>query len=485
MRMFVASFATETNTFAPLPVDRAAFERAFYARPGEHPETPMLCSAPMVAARARARRDGFTLVEGTATWAEPAGLVSRSAYEGIRDEILDQLRAAMPVDIALFGLHGAMVADGTDDCEGDLLARAREIVGPKAIIGAEYDMHCHMTEKRVAAANVSILFKEFPHTDFLARADELVDLCMRAAKGEVRPVSGLFDCRMVNGGFMTSQPKGRAFVDRLQAMEGKDGVLSISLGHGFYPADVWDVGNKVLVVTDGDQAKADRLAEEIGREMIAFGRQGSPRHYTPAEAIEVTRAETRAPVVFADRWDNPGGGVPGDGTIMIEEILKHPDLPAAVGALWDPIAVEFCFGAGVGGHLWLRIGGKATPISGRHVDAHVVVKGLSDDLIIPFEQSLVSLGRAAAVSIGSLDVVLATGRSQTFSPVAFSALGVDLSTKRIVVVKSSNHFYAAFAKVAPVIHYLDCGGPFPPDPRKIPYTKVRRPLAPMDPNPWL
>ena len=124
MRMFVAALGTETNTFAPLPVDRDAFERAFYAPPGTHPSTPTLTTAPVVAARARAARDGFTLIEGTAAWAEPAGLVARGAYESLRDEILDQLRAAMPVDIALFGMHGAMVADGYEDCEGDMLARA-------------------------------------------------------------------------------------------------------------------------------------------------------------------------------------------------------------------------------------------------------------------------------------------------------------------------------------------------------------------------
>ena len=105
--------------------------------------------------------------------------------------------------------------------------------------------------------------------------------------------------------------------------------------------------------------------------------------------------------------------------------------------------------------------------------------------MIPFEQSWVSLGPAAAISIGNVDIVLATGRSQTFSPPAFTNLGIDLSTKKVVVVKSSNHFYAAFSKIAAKIHYLDTGGPFPSDPRMIPYTKLRRPIYPLDPHPWL
>ena len=134
MRVFVACLATETNTFAPLPTDRRAFEAAFYYLPGTHPETPTLCSAPVVVARAL-KASGHQVIEGTATWAEPAGMVGRDAYEGLRDEILAQLRAAMPVDIVLFGLHGCMVADGYEDCEGDLLAHARSIA-PAAVIGA-------------------------------------------------------------------------------------------------------------------------------------------------------------------------------------------------------------------------------------------------------------------------------------------------------------------------------------------------------------
>ena len=112
MRIFTAVLATETNTFSPICVDRRAFEASLYAPPGEHPETPTLCSAPITVGRRLAAEKGFELIEGTATWADPAGLVNRLTYEGLRDEILDQLRAALPVDAVVLGLHGALVADG-------------------------------------------------------------------------------------------------------------------------------------------------------------------------------------------------------------------------------------------------------------------------------------------------------------------------------------------------------------------------------------
>jgi microcystin degradation protein MlrC len=130
MRIFCASIATETNTFSPLRTDISDFRESFYAGPGDHPETPTLCSAVFTVARARARAEGWELVEGTATWAEPGGIVNRDTYEYLRDEVLAQLKAAMPVDGVVLGLHGAMVAQDYLDCEGDLLQSVRDIVGP-------------------------------------------------------------------------------------------------------------------------------------------------------------------------------------------------------------------------------------------------------------------------------------------------------------------------------------------------------------------
>jgi microcystin degradation protein MlrC len=482
MRIFAASLGTETNTFAPIPTDRRAFDDTYYP-PGTHPATPTLCSAPVVAARQAARQGGHTLIEGSTAWAEPAGLVGRAAYEELRDEILGQLRAAMPVQVILFGLHGCMVAHGYDDCEGDLLARARAIA-PDAVIGAELDLHAHLSAQMVDNTNVIVSFKEFPHTDFLPRAEELTALCLRAAAGEIAPVASVFDCRMI-GGFMTSREPGRSFVDRMQRMEGHDGILSISVIHGFQAADVYDVGSKVLVYSDGDATRGALLAERLGRELIGWGGAGVPVHLKTAEAVAEAMRMPGGPVVLADRWDNPGGGVAGDSTFLIEELLKFPEVPAAVGALWDPIAARFCIAAGPGAELPLRFGGKAAATSGRPIDAVVRVRATTDDLLIPFEQSQVSLGPAAAISIGALDVVLASGRAQTFNPAVFTRLGIDLAAKKIVVVKSSNHFHAAFAPIAAGIIYVDCGGPYPPDPARIPYTKIRRPIAPLDPNPWI
>ena len=169
---------------------------------------------------------------------------------------------------------------------------------------------------------------------------------------------------------------------------------------------------------------------------------------------------------------------------MIRELMKHPDVPSAVGALWDPVAVSLCQAAEPGAVLRLRFGGKTAGTNDLPLEETVTVKAVTDDLVIPFQDSIVSLGAAAAITIGNMDVVLASGRAQTFSPPVFTNLGIDLSKKKIVVVKSANHFYAAFAPIAREVLYVDCDGPYPRDPRKIAYTKIRRPIIPLDSNPW-
>jgi microcystin degradation protein MlrC len=482
MRVFTASLATETNTFSPIPTDLAAFKESFYAPPGTHPATPTLCSAPMVVARRRAGAEGLTLIEGTAAWAEPAGIVARATYEGLRDEILGQLRAALPVDIVILGLHGAMVAHGYDDCEGDLLERVRALAGPRAVIAAELDPHSHLSAKRLRNSDILVAFKEVPHVDFADRAEEVVDLALRAARGEIRPHMAVWDCRMLDM-LPTSKQPMRGFVDRIKALEGRDGVLSISVIHGFSAADVADVGAKMLVITDARPEQGAALAEKLGRELFAM--RGAAGHAMLGidAAIDAALAVGRGPVVLADVWDNPGGGTAGDATTVLRRFLARGLDNVAFGTIWDPMAVKLCAAAGEGAVLPLRIGGKAAPHSGAPLDAIATITRVVPKATQHFRDSIVPLGDAAAIRIEGIDVILNSNRAQAFEPDLFSNLGIDPLARRMLVVKSANHFFGAFSKIASKVIYVDAGGPYPGDPRKVQYKKIRRPIWPLDADP--
>ena len=323
MRVFTASLATETNTFSPIPTDLDSFLSAFYARPGEHPETPTICSAVFPVLRRQQAEEGFTLIEGTAAWAEPGGYVRQDVYEGLRDEILGQLKAALPVDCVILGLHGAMVARETEDCEGELLACVRELVGPNVVVAAELDPHSHLTAKRVQAANLLVAFQEFPHIDFEARAEQVVKLALAATRGQIQPVISTYDCRMIDV-FPTTQEPMRSFVDGMKALEGQGGILSVSLIHGFMAGDVPEMGTQLLVITDNAPVKGVQLAQELGEKIFALRGTTKMRTYTLEEALaQLAQAAAGAgPIVLADMWDNPGGGNSGDNTLILHALIK-------------------------------------------------------------------------------------------------------------------------------------------------------------------
>ncbi|WP_428698117.1 M81 family metallopeptidase [Stappia sp.] len=485
-RVFVGSLATETNTFSPLRTDLQDFKDSFYAPPGAHPPTPTLCSAVFPVARERARQYGWEVIEGTATWAEPGGIVNGRTWEFLRDQLLDEVRAAMPLDIVLLGLHGAMVAENCLDCEGEIIEAVRRIVGPHAVIGVTFDPHSHLSAKRTGNADIVVVFKEFPHTDFVIAAESLVDLVHRASTGEVRPRISVFDCRMIEV-LPTSREPMRGFVDRMKALEGRGGILSVSTIHGFMAADVPDLGSRIVVVTDDDAPAGDRLAERLGMELYSFRGRTRPEFLTPAAALDVAAGLTAngggAPVVIADVWDNPGGGVPGDSTIVLREMMARGVADAALASIWDPIAVRTCISAGEGAQLPLRFGGKMSAAAGEPIDAKVSVEKVVRDAVQSFGTSVVPLGDSVTIRVAGIKVVLNTVRSQIFSPDAFSNMGIDPLSKKILVVKSTNHFHDAFSRIASDILYAAVDGPYPSDPAKNDYRNLTRAIWPRVEDP--
>lgn len=482
-RVFVASIANETNTFSPLRADLGDFKESFYAPPGEHPETPTLCSAVFPVCRRRAREEEWELIEGTASWAEPGGIVNQATWEFLRDQLLAELRAALPVDMVILGLHGAMVAGECLDCEGDLLARVRQVAGDGVIIGATLDPHSHLTPERVANADLLVAFKEFPHTDFVVCAENLVALAVRAMHHEIQPRMSVFDCRMIEI-LPTSREPMRSFVDRLRGMEGSGSLLSVSVIHGFMAGDVPEMGTKILVVTDDDMAGGDALAQRLGREIFGFRGTTRPEFLTPETAVERALAATKGPVVLADVWDNPGGGVAGDSTILLRRLLDRGARSVALATIWDPIAVRICMAAGEGTTFPLRFGGKMSDGAGAPIDAEITVMRIVRDAVQSFGDSVVPLGDAVTIRFEGIEIVLGSVRSQVFDPDVFSNMGIDSTDKDILVVKSTNHFHAAFSKIAAEVLYVSVEGIYPNNPAASGYRNLRRPIWPIVENPF-
>ena len=373
MRVFIACLGTETNTFSSLPTGEQTYRdtAVFDGDATRHSPNPF--SLPLHIWRERAEAEGHEVVEGLCAFAQPAGRTIRRVYEGYRDRILEQAQTALPLDLVLVNMHGAMVAEGYDDCEGDLLAGLRAVVGPDTVIGGELDLHCHITPLMLGAATALVTYKEYPHIDIGERAEDLFRLCHDAAHGRTRPVMAAHDCRMISMWRTTDEPM-RTFVNRMKAREGSDGILAVSFGHGFPWGDVAEVGAKTLVVADGDEGKAAALAADLGARLWAMREETRPTAIGIDEAIDRALAVDGGPVVLADVSDNAGGGAPSDSTFILERLIARGVGDVASGLYWDPVAVRFCMEAGEGATLRLRIGGKCGPDSGDPVDLAVTVE---------------------------------------------------------------------------------------------------------------
>ena len=290
----------------------------------------------------------------------------------------------------------------------------------------------------------------------------------------------MFDCRQI-GAYHTTREPMRSLVDRIQAMEGTDGVLSISIGHGFSYGDVADIGTRVLAIADGDAAKAARVAADVGREVIAMRGKGTAEYLSIADSFDRARVAKPGTVVLADGPDNPGGGAPSDSTFVTRALLEAGMTDACVGPVWDPIAVALCRDAGEGAVLDLRVGGKTGPMSGDPLDLRVTVLRVSETAAQTFGGMRDPLGCAVGLRTEEgLELLINDRRTQAFGPDLFTSGGIDPAAKRYVVVKSNQHFHAGFAPLAVEILYLDGPGALPHDVTRLTFAKRPKPLWPFE-----
>lgn len=481
MKIFTSALVTETNTFSAFPTTLGSFEELGIVR-GPVPDDALSDVGPIVKQwRRLAGQYGDTVQEGIYAIAQPAGTVEAAAYRQLRGEILAALEQAMPVDMVLLFLHGAMVAEGVDDCEGELIAAVRALAGPACVIGVELDPHCHMSHAMASQADALILMREYPHIDYEERAIELFELCRAAATGKTRPVMAVADCAMVGFYPTTAQPM-RGLVDLLAEVERRPGILSASYVHGFPWGDVADAGTKVVVVADRDRALAARTARELAQALYRVRHELLPRLESAAQVLDPAPTGP-FPVILADAGDNPGGGAPCDHTGLLAELLRRPALRCAFGMLWDPAAVAACHRAGSGAVIELAIGGKASPASGAPLQLQLTVCGLTEQHSQQIGALSDPLGRAAWVRCGAVDIVLVSRRQQVLSPTAFTGLGVPLHEASVIAVKSSHHYYAEFSRLSTNCHVIETGAALSMDFARLPYRKRGKAYYPAVSNP--
>jgi microcystin degradation protein MlrC len=478
MRIHVGGVQHESSSFSPIPTSFRSFDRWDWS-----PDTPYdhdgfgYGEACRLAAAAN-----MDVTAGPFFSAEPSAPATAAAWREISEQLLAGLRAAIPVDIVLLCLHGAQMADGFDDCEGQLIAAVREIVGPKVAIGVLLDLHANVTSAMCDAADLTVSCREYPHIDYSSRVSEMLPVLRGIAQGAIHPVTR---ARRIpaSGVFPTPDEPMRSFVQRFREAQARPGVLMVSANHGFEGSDTPFTGASVVVTTDGDEDLADATAAEVAGDFLSVIVGHTWTGLGVREAVDEA-LQLRGPVVIADRSDNAGAGAASDSTYILAELIERQITGAALGMIWDPMSVRFCHDAGVGARVALRIGGKAGRLSGAPIDVDAeVISVRADAMQALFGQGppRESLGKSAAVRIDGIDVVLNSRRQQVFSTHCFTEHDIDLAAHHIVVVKSMQHFIGGFAALA--THIVRCDGPGSAtlDVSKIPYRRIKRPMLGLDP----
>lgn len=486
MKVFIAALSHETSTFSPIPTNRQSFVELEYHRPqggvpDEHCKTLNGYRAFLECAQVA----GHEVFAATHAWAQPSGPCVRADYEALRDEILADLENEGPFDMVFFFLHGAQMAEGYDDCEGDLISRARAITGPDVFIGTELDLHANISE-RMYRNSVLMACNHYPHIDFDDTAKELFSLGERAVNAEVNPVT-YFRSLPITGMFYTTLPLMSEANALAREYEQREDILSVSLTHSFMKADIPDMGAGVLVITDGVCADIEAVLDRLSAKFLAAREETRALRMTVEDVLDrveqVCHDDNRCPITIADACDNAGGGAGSDSTFLLEAILARGLEGYALALMWDPVAAEFAAKVGVDATIQLRLGGKTGPEAGTPLDVTAKVLAVES---APVQYGIgyhAPLGLTVALLVAGNVVIVNSIRTQVFSTSCFTDLGVDITASKALIVKSSQHFYDQFAPISREVLYCDTPGALSLlafDPAR--YKRIRQPLWPITPG---
>ncbi|ETX28575.1 M81 family metallopeptidase [Roseivivax isoporae] len=494
MRVALAGFLHETNTFAPDPADLAAFRAGGGYVPLSRGDAMLAAVEGVnlgIAGAVSAGRDhGWDIVPVLWAGAIPSARVTREAFETIAEEIVSGIRAAGPLDGVFLDLHGAMVTEHLDDGEAELARRVRAAVGSDVPVVAALDLHGNISEDFVAEVDGCAGFRTYPHVDMAETGRRAATLLERIMRGGMRPARAFRQMDyLVPIPFQSTDiaPADALYADLAAIEEADPQVRAASLFMGFPAADIPMCGPCAVVYADS-QAAADRAADRIAAAYAAAEDRFDGTTYDAADAVREAAARAARlgrPVVIADTQDNPGAGGVAATTGLLRALVEADARDAAIGLLVDPATAARAHEVGQGSRATFRVGGHPHLPDETPVEIEAVVEALSDGRIIAsgpyYGGTAMDLGPAACLRVGGVRIAVASRIAQTADREMFRMVGIAPEAQAILVVKSSTHFRADFAPIAGDILIGIAPGPMPFDPAALPFERLRPGLR-LSPN---
>ncbi|MBX4962639.1 M81 family metallopeptidase [Rhizobium binae] len=481
MRIALGGILHETNTFRKQDARLADFEVMHAQKLLKAHEGVRSYIGGMLDAAATL---GAEVVPTTFASAEAGGVIEDGVYTSMLRELLVGIEQAMPVDAVALALHGAGVARGIGNIEIDICRKVRRLVGPNVKIVITLDLHGNLDASLSEVVDAAFGTNFHPHTDMFERGQDAINILPELLSGRFVPKMHIEKLPILLVTATTMYGPMAAVNELCRAIEEDPDIIACTFFHGFVWTDTPDTGPAVLVVANGDVQKARAAAQRVARFVWERRDQFRPNAVPPETAIETALKSEDWPVAVLDGGDDPGGGCPGDGTHLLRAMLNANLSATCFAAMFDPSVVAQAHAAGVGATIEVELGGKTDIRHGEPIAATAYVKTLSDGHFLcqsPMgEGSQVTVGRAARLQVGGIDVIVVSERHQPIDAEIFLIHGIDVSRYHIIALKCTNHWRAGFAKIIKRDFLADSPGIMSRDLSNHSYERVSRPIWPLD-----
>ncbi len=416
--------------------------------------------------------------------AVPSGTIEYQSFIQLLDELTGLLQEAMPLDAVVLALHGAAVVETIDDADAYILAQVRKIVKDAVPIVATFDYHANLSDDMVSSASVLIGYDTYPHTDMADRGEEAIKLIRHFLAGQRHPICAHRKLPLLTSPLkqQTDQPPMREVMQKLQDLEKDPTIVSGSVAMGFPYSDVSHLGASVVVYGE-NQEQIDTAADSIATTLWNSRQDFQQQLLSVETCVELALNSAEFPVVIVEPADNIGGGSAGDGTTILDALLKS-NAKQSVIVICDPEAVAVASQAGVGCECSLRIGGKTDNLHGPPVQASVIVKAISGGEYTHkgtyMTGYITSMGQTALVESQGVQIVVTSRRSMPFDAEQLRCLGIEPEEQKIIVVKAAIAWKAAYGKIAKRVLAADTPGVCAADLTRLNYEKRPKPLYPLE-----
>ncbi len=484
MKIAIAQIAHETNTFSSVPTTRESFELWELEYGNDILETHRNVEDYLGGMVDRAEEKGIELVPLVSAFANPSGIITRETYTFLKNQLLSSISDLHDVDALCLALHGAAVAEGVDDVEGDLLRDTRQIVGDDIPVVVTLDLHGNITQTMVDHADVLLGVNFYPHTDSYDRGKEAIDVAEKLVAKAYHPAMVIQRLPLMLPTSTTMHSPARDVNQRCWKWEEDPDIVDCTFFHGFAHTDCPEVAVTVVATARNDQTLARKAVNDVAKYIWSLKNGFYPEEVTPEDAIRLALAAPGRPIVLNETSDNPGGGTPGDGTHLLRAMLKADLTDACFGTIYDPEVALIAHKAGVGSRIDIQLGGKTDALHGHSLSVQAYVKTLSDGKFIQtspmWRGKKMDLGKSARLQIQGIDVIVCSVCSQVFDEQVFLLHGIDVLERKIVALKSSQHFRAAYESIAETIITVDSPGLSSRQLSSFPYQRLTRPIYPLD-----